>query len=59
MKLASVTELKSVLEGALPAVLDEKQQAKKVSNILQAMKRAGIAEVEGTGHAARWYLVEK
>ena len=59
MKLASVTELKSVLEGALPAVLDEKQQAKKVSNILQAMKRAGIADVEGTGHAARWYLVEK
>lgn len=59
MKLASVTELKSVLEGALPAVLDEKQQAKKVSNILQAMKRAGIADVEGTGHAARWHLVEK
>ena len=59
MKLASVTELKSVLEGALPAVLDEKQQAKKVSNILQAMKRAGIEDVEGTGHAARWHLVEK
>ena len=59
MKQASVTELKSVLEGALPAVLDEKQQAKKVSNILQAMKRAGVADVEGTGHAARWHLVEK
>ncbi|OLR65942.1 transcriptional regulator [Anaerostipes sp. 992a] len=59
MKQASVTELKSVLEGALPAVLDEKQQSKKVSNILQAMKRAGIADVNGTGHAARWHLVEK
>ena len=59
MKQASVTELKSVLEGALPAVLDEKQQSKKVSNILQAMKRAGIADVDGTGHAARWHLVEK
>lgn len=28
----------------------------KVSNILQAMKREGIADVDGVGHAARWYL---
>ena len=59
MDKASVTELKQVLVGALPAILDDKQQSKKVSNILQAMKREGIADVEGTGHAARWYLVEK
>lgn len=56
MEKASVTELKQILLGALPAVLDDKQQSKKVSNILQAMKREGIAEVDGTGHAARWYL---
>lgn len=39
MEKASVTELKQILLGALPAVLDDKQQSKKVSNILQAMKR--------------------
>lgn len=36
--------------------MDDKQQAKKVSNILQVMKREKIADVEETGHAARWYL---
>lgn len=56
MERASVTELKEILLGALPAVLDDRQQSKKVSNILQAMKREGIVDVEGTGHAARWYL---
>ena len=54
MERASVTELKEILLGALPAVLNDRQQ--KVSNILQAMKREGIVDVEGTGHAARWYL---
>lgn len=56
MDRASVTELKQILVGALPAILDEKQQSKKISNILQAMKREGMIDVEGTGHAARWYL---
>ena len=59
MDRASVTELKQILVGALPAILDDKQQSKKVSNILQALKREGMADVEGTGHAARWYLVKK
>jgi ATP-dependent DNA helicase RecG len=56
---ASVSELKSVMEGALPAMLDERQQSRKVSNILQAMKKDGDADVKGSGHAARWYLVRK
>ena len=56
MERASVNELKQILSGALPAVLDDKQQSKKVSNILQAMKREGTADVDGTGHSARWYL---
>lgn len=56
MKRASVTELKEILLSALPAVLNDRQQSKKVSNILQAMEREEIADVEGTGHAARWYL---
>ncbi len=59
MKDASVSELKEVLIGALPAIFDEKQQSKKVSNILQSMKREGIADVDGTGHSARWFLVKK
>lgn len=56
MEKASVVELKQVLLGTLPAVLNDKQQSKKVSNILQSMKREKIVDVEGTGHAARWYL---
>lgn len=59
MTKAKVSEIKAVLEGALPAIMDEKQQTKKVSNILQAMKREGIVNVEGTGHKARWMLVSK
>ena len=31
-------------------------KSKKVSNILQSMKREKIVDVEGTGHAARRYL---
>lgn len=56
---ASASELKAILSGALPAFMDEKQQAKKVSNILQTMKKDGVANVIGTGHAARWYLKRK
>lgn len=56
MERASVNELKQILSGALPAVLDDKQQSKKVSNILQVMKREGTADADGTGHSARWYL---
>lgn len=59
MTKAKVSDIKAVLEGALPAIMDEKQQTKKVSNILQAMKREGIVNVEGTGHKARWMLVNR
>ena len=52
----SAGELEAVLSGSLSAVLNDKQQSKKVSNILQAMKREGIADVDGGGHVARWYL---
>lgn len=58
MEKASVSELKEILAGALPAFLDEKQQSKKVSNILQAMKKENITDVSGTGHAAKWFLIK-
>ncbi len=59
MKSARACDIKAVLEGALPAIMDEKQQTKKVSNILQAMKKEEIVTVEGTGHKARWSLIDK
>lgn len=52
----SAGELEAVLSGSLSAVLNDKQQSKKVSIILQAMKRESIADVDCVGHAARWYL---
>lgn len=59
MERASVSELKEILAGALPAFLNEKQQSKKVSNILQAMKKDGIADVSGTARTAKWFLLKK
>ena len=51
---ASVAEIYKVLEGTLPAHMDKKQQIKKVSNILQSMKKDDLIEVTGTGHSAKW-----
>ena len=51
---ASVAEIYKVLEGALPAHMDEKQQVKKVSNILQSMKKEEMIDVTGKGHSAKW-----
>lgn len=48
-KFANVTDLKEILLGALPDVLNVKQQSKKVQNIPQAVKQEGIVNVEGTG----------
>ena len=36
-----------VLENAMPEILNEDQKSKKVSNLLQAMKREGLVEAEG------------
>lgn len=58
MGSASVSDLKEILAGALPASLNEKQQAKKVSNILQNMKKDGLADVSGKAHTARWFLLK-
>ena len=59
MERASVSELKEILAGALPAFLNEKQQSKKVSNILQTMKKDGIADVSGTARTAKWFLIKR
>lgn len=51
---ATVLELRTVLIGTFPSHMDEKQQSRKVSNILQVMKKDGVVEVKGTAHSAHW-----
>lgn len=54
-----VSQFKEVLKGALPESLDQKQQAKKITNLLQAMKKDGLIVLEGKGHSAKWYLANR
>ena len=56
MNGCSVSQLKEVLKGALPESLDQRQQAKKITNLLQAIKKDGQIVLEGNGHSAKWYL---
>lgn len=44
---ASKKDLMEVLEKALPEVLSEEQKSKKVSNLLQALKKDDVIEVSG------------
>lgn len=53
---ASKQALMEVLENALPDVLNNEQKSKKVSNLLQAMKREGIITVSGTNRYAKWHI---
>ena len=55
---ASKKDLMEVLEKALPEVLSEEQKSKKVSNLLQAMKKDGIVVTTGTNRYAKWYLIK-
>ena len=52
----SVSQLKEVLKGALPESLNQQQQSKKITNLLQSMKKEGDIILVGSGHAAKWYL---
>lgn len=54
---ASKQELMEVLEKALPEVLSDEQKSKKVSNLLQAMKRENIIMAKGTNRYAKWQLI--
>ena len=53
----SKQDLMEILEKALPEVLSENQKSKKVSNLLQAMKKDGMIAARGTNRYAKWYLV--
>lgn len=54
---ASKQDLMEILEKALPEVLSENQKSKKVSNLLQAMKKDGVIAARGMNRYAKWYLV--
>ena len=54
-----VFQLKDVLKGALPESLDKKQQTKKITNLLQVMKKDGLIVLEGKGRSAKWYIKDK
>ena len=57
---ATQKELLEVLDkGALPAIASEQQKSRKVSYLLQKMKREGIIYPEGSRNHAKWYLKEK
>lgn len=53
---ASKQELMEVLEKALSEVLSDDQKSKKVSNLLQAMKKEKIVVTDGTNRYAKWRL---
>ena len=56
---ASKQEIMEVLENVLPEILNEDQKSKKVSNLLQSMKREGLVEAEGKTRHAKWVLQRK
>ena len=55
---ASKQELMNVSEKALPDVLSKEQKSKKVSNLLQAMKREGLIVIKGKNKYAKWRLLK-
>lgn len=54
---ASKQDLMEILEKVLPDILSEEQKSKKVSNLLQAMKKEEMIAVRGTNRYAKWYLI--
>lgn len=53
---ASKHELMDVLDKALPDVLSENQKSKKISNLLQILKKDGSIDVIGKNRYAKWFL---
>lgn len=56
MGAASKEDLMKVIDAALPAILDKKQKEKKLSNLLQALRRDGIIDNDGARRYAKWFL---
>lgn len=52
--LATSSDIKKLLDGKLPDVLDENQKENKIRNMLQKMKRSSLIEL---GEDRKWKLV--
>lgn len=58
MGKARVSELREILDGSFPNMLDERQKSRKVSNLLHEMKKDHIVDCEGKGQSSRWFLTK-
>ena len=56
---ASKRDLMEVLEKALPEVLSDEQKSKKVSNLLQALKKEKVIENIGSNRYAKWHMTKE
>lgn len=56
---ASKQDLMKVLKKALPEILNEEQKSKKVSNLLQNLKRQNVISISGSHRYAKWRLADK
>ena len=56
---AKKADLFAVLKDALPDVLTEEQKSKKLSNLLQKMKKDGLVDVRGIAVNSEWYIKTK
>ena len=54
IEAAGLSEIKGILKGALSGALDEKQKSKKISNLLQRMKKEGWIYPAGVGRGTKW-----
>ena len=55
LKKADIYE---AVKHAFPDVLTEEKQYKKLSNLLQKMKKEGVVDVRGSAVHAEWFLVQ-
>ena len=56
---AKKADLFAVLKDALPDILTEEQKSKKLSNLLQKMKKDGLVDVRGIAVNSEWYITTK
>lgn len=56
IKKGSKGEIIDLIDGALPDILNTEQKSKKVSNLLQSLKKKGIIDNIGQKRYAQWYL---
>ena len=51
-------DIYEAVKHAFPDVLTEEKQYKKLSNLLQKMKKEGVVDVRGSAVHAEWFFVE-